>query len=295
MENKASYFWVGIFIFGVFFASLIFILWLGGYSEEESFEYYEIHTQESVAGLGLKAPVRLLGVEVGSVENISIYTKQNLEVNILIKVKKETPIKEDTFATLQLQGITGLKFIQLQGGSVNSKKLTSDDGYPVIAFRESFLATIDRQGERIFSLIKTADDKSKKLLSDENLQNIEMLLKNLAQLSENLNANSKALSKNLNEASKNVALMAKEVQLSAKNLRQTLQNVDESSKAFTLLMQKGTRKIDSYDELRDALLEDLELLKIWLLESNKAIKNLQRSPSDLIFKKTQPKLGPGER
>ncbi|ELD4953998.1 MCE family protein [Campylobacter upsaliensis] len=295
MENKASYFWVGIFIFGVFFASLIFMLWLGGYSEEESFEYYEIHTQESVAGLGLKAPVRLLGVEVGSVENISIYTKQNLGVNILIKVKKETPIKEDTFATLQLQGITGLKFIQLQGGSVNSKKLTSDDGYPVIAFRESFLATIDRQGERIFSLIKTADDKSKKLLSDENLQNIEMLLKNLAQLSENLNANSKALSKNLNEASKNVALMAKEVELSAKNLRQTLQNVDESSRAFTLLMQKGTRKIDSYDELRDALLEDLELLKIWLLESNKAIKNLQRSPSDLIFKETQPKLGPGER
>ncbi|EAJ1621801.1 MlaD family protein [Campylobacter upsaliensis] len=295
MENKASYFWVGIFIFGVFFASLIFMLWLGGYSEEESFEYYEIHTQESVAGLGLKAPVRLLGVEVGSVENISIYTKQNLGVNILIKVKKETPIKEDTFATLQLQGITGLKFIQLQGGSVNSKKLTSDDGYPVIAFRESFLATIDRQGERIFSLIKTADDKSKRLLSDENLQNIEMLLKNLAQLSENLNANSKALSKNLNEASKNVALMAKEVELSAKNLRQTLQNVDESSRAFTLLMQKGTRKIDSYDELRDALLEDLELLKIWLLESNKAIKNLQRSPSDLIFKETQPKLGPGER
>ncbi|ECV9713555.1 MCE family protein [Campylobacter upsaliensis] len=295
MENKASYFWVGIFIFGVFFASLIFMLWLGGYSEEESFEYYEIHTQESVAGLGLKAPVRLLGVEVGSVENISIYTKQNLGVNILIKVKKETPIKEDTFATLQLQGITGLKFIQLQGGSVNSKKLTGDDGYPVIAFRESFLATIDRQGERIFSLIKTADDKSKKLLSDENLQNIEMLLKNLAQLSENLNANSKALSKNLNEASKNVALMAKEVELSAKNLRQTLQNVDESSKAFTLLMQKGARKIDSYDELRDALLEDLELLKIWLLESNKAIKNLQRSPSDLIFKETQPKLGPGER
>ncbi|EMF9585591.1 MCE family protein [Campylobacter upsaliensis] len=295
MENKASYFWVGIFIFGVFFASLIFMLWLGGYSEEESFEYYEIHTQESVAGLGLKAPVRLLGVEVGSVENISIYTKQNLGVNILIKVKKETPIKEDTFATLQLQGITGLKFIQLQGGSVNSKKLTGDDGYPVIAFRESFLATIDRQGERIFSLIKTADDKSKKLLSDENLQNIAMLLKNLAQLSENLNANSKALSKNLNEASKNVALMAKEVELSAKNLRQTLQNVDESSRAFTLLMQKGARKIDSYDELRDALLEDLELLKIWLLESNKAIKNLQRSPSDLIFKETQPKLGPGER
>ena len=295
MENRASYFWVGIFVFGVFFASLIFMLWLGDYSEEESFEYYKIHTQESVAGLGLKAPVRLLGVEVGSVENISIYAKQNLGVNILVKVKKGTPIKEDTFATLQFQGITGLKFIQLQGGSADSKKLTSEKGYPVIAFRESFLATIDRQGERIFSLIKTADDKSKKLLSDENLQNIELLLKNLAQLSENLNANSKALSANLNQASQNVAAMAKEVQISAKELRKTLQNVDESSKAFTNLMEKSARKIDTYDELRDSFVENLELLKLWLLESNRALKNLQKSPSDLIFKESKPKLGPGER
>ncbi|HEB7541879.1 TPA: MCE family protein, partial [Campylobacter coli] len=94
MENKANYFFVGLFVFGVFFASIGFMLWLGGYSKEESFEYYEIHTQESVAGLGIKAPVRLLGVEIGNVEDISIYDKENLGVNILIKIKKGTPIKE---------------------------------------------------------------------------------------------------------------------------------------------------------------------------------------------------------
>lgn len=64
-----------------------------------------------------------MGVEIGNVENISIYDKENLGVNILIKIKKGTPIKEDTFATLQFQGITGLKFVQLQGGSKNSPKL----------------------------------------------------------------------------------------------------------------------------------------------------------------------------
>lgn len=64
-------------------------------------------------------------MEVGSVEEISIYNQDELGVNIRIKVKNNTPIKEDTFATLQLQGITGLKFIQLQGGSKNSKDLVS--------------------------------------------------------------------------------------------------------------------------------------------------------------------------
>ncbi|MCW1563421.1 hypothetical protein OLS58_05580, partial [Campylobacter jejuni] len=40
VENRANYFFVGLFVFGVFFASLGFILWLGGYSKEESFKYY---------------------------------------------------------------------------------------------------------------------------------------------------------------------------------------------------------------------------------------------------------------
>lgn len=288
MENRASYFFVGIFVFGVFFASLGFLFWLGGWSKDESFKYYEIHTQESVAGLGVKAPVRLLGVEVGSVEDISIYTKENLGVNILIKVKKDTPIKEDTFATLELQGITGLKFIQLQGGSENSKELTSDDDYAVIKFRESFFTNIDKQSERIFSLIETADEKSRLILSDENLQNFSILLKNLAQMSQNLNAHSKTFSQNLNEASKNVALVAKKLQ-------GTLVGVDESTLAFRELMKKSSKKLESYDELREGVLENLELLKALLLEGDKMLKDLRKSPSNLLFKESKPQLGPGEK
>lgn len=288
MENRASYFFVGVFVFGVFFASLGFLLWLGGWSKDESFDYYEIHTQESVAGLGLKAPVRLLGVEVGSVEDISIDTKDELEVRIRIKVKKDTPIREDTFATLELQGITGLKFIQLQGGSGESEPLESDGrAYPVIQFREGFLASIDKQSERIFSLIETADAKSKVILSDENLRNFGLLLENLAQLSQNLNAHSKDLSKNLNEASKNIAL-------AAKNLQGTLRSIDESSLAFRELMQGVSKKLEAYEALREGALENLELLRGLLLEGNKALKDLRKSPSDLIFKEGKPQLGPGE-
>ncbi|HHI9571303.1 TPA: MlaD family protein [Campylobacter coli] len=297
MENKANYFFVGLFVFGVFFANIGFMLWLGGYSKEESFEYYEIHTQESVAGLGIKAPVRLLGVEIGNVENISIYDKENLGVNILIKIKKGTPIKEDTFATLQFQGITGLKFVQLQGGSKNSPKLQvkGKEEFPVIQFKEGFFAAIDRQSEHIFSLIKRADDKSKELFSDKNIKNLEILLDNLAQLSTTLNKDSKTLNHNIANTSLKLGEMAENVSLSAKGFNASLKDIQEGALALSSFAKKANVKLDSYDDLRLSLAENLELLKKVLIESNILIQNLQKSPSDLIFKETKPKLGPGEK
>ncbi len=296
MENRANYFFVGFFVFGMFFASIGFILWFGGYSKQESFEYYEIHTQESVAGLGIKAPVRLLGVEVGSVEKISIDTKDDLSVNILVKIKKNTPIKEDTFATLQLQGITGLKFVQLQGGSKDSKDLKISKGkVPVIAFKESFLAAIDKQSEHIFSLVKTADDKSKKLLSEKNLKNLEIFLQNLAELSVNLNTNSKILSQSLSDTSVKLGIMADNISLTASNLNSSLKDVQEGVVAFKSFIKKADSKLDLYDDLRLVMEQNLEIFKQVLIQSNILIENLQNSPADLIFKKSKPKLGPGEK
>lgn len=278
MENRANYFFVGLFVFGVFFASLACALWLGGFSKQESFDYYRIHTQESVSGLSLKAPVRLLGVEVGSVENIKISDENGLGVDILIKVKKDTPIKEDTLATLQLQGITGLKSIQLEGGSKNSKKLkTEEDEIPVIKFKESFLTTIDKQSEYLFSLIKTADKKTKELLSEKNLKNFELILENLVKTSEKVN------------------LMSDKISNLSERLNHSLAGFDKGTKSFEELAQKASKKLDLYDELRYEFKDNLELFKIFLLESNALLLQLQRSPADLIFKENKPKLGPGEK
>ncbi|MBZ7961091.1 MlaD family protein [Campylobacter molothri] len=296
MENRVNYFFVGIFIFGLFFASLAFILWLGGYSKKESFKYYEIYTQESVAGLGIKAPVRLLGVEVGSVEKISIEERDNLGVKILIKVKKNTPIKQDTYATLQLQGITGLKFIQLQGGSKESPELINHNKKPpVIQFKESFLATIDKQSEHIFSLVKTADLKTKELLNEQNLKNLGLILNNLAQISSHLNKNSQKMSQNITDASFKLGQMADNISFTAKNFNEILKSVKETTIALNSFVKKADSKIDSYDDLKQNIDQNLELLNKVLLESDILIKNLQRSPSDILFKQEKPQLGPGER
>ncbi|MCX2683355.1 MlaD family protein [Campylobacter sp. MIT 21-1685] len=296
MENKANYFFVGIFVFGVFFASVVFIFWFGGYSQRADFEYYKIRTKDSVSGLSLKAPVRLLGVEVGSVEKINIALSDDLEVDILIKVEKDTPIKEDTVATLELQGITGLKFIQLQGGSKEARKLSelSKDSIPVIQFKESFLTAINKQSEHIFSLVKTADDKTKELLSEKNLKNFEVLLHNLAQISTDFKAHSKILNENINTLTLKLAMATDEFINTTKNVNFMLRNLDTATSNFSSFFKKANSKFEAYDELRSSLSQNLQLLQILLLEGNRVLVSLQRSPSDIFFKANKAKNAPGE-
>ena len=288
MENRANYFLVGIFIFGVFFASLFFLVWFGGYYKEEEFVYYKIYTQESVAGLSVKAPVRLLGVEVGDVEDISIDSNNEIKVCILIKVKKGSPIKEDTYAILQLQGITGLKFIQLQGGSSQSRPLISTkNNIATIKVKESFLSNIDKQGEHIVSLISNLDEKTKQLLNDQNVKNFGLIIQNLANITQNLSNNSEILLKNINNLSVKMALMSNNISISSKKFNTSLDTINQAGFEFV-------KQLKFYDDTRLKLNENLELLKIFLLNGNKILKNFEKSPSDIFFKKTEKKLAPGE-
>ena len=88
------------------------ILWLGNYSDKGTFKFYRVATKESVSGLNEKAPVKLRGVQIGEVRTITINPKNAEEVLVTIRVQDDAPIKEDTYAAIEAQGITGLSFIQ---------------------------------------------------------------------------------------------------------------------------------------------------------------------------------------
>ncbi len=120
MENRVSYILIGLFVFILSFSTVGFILWLGKYAQGENYSYYKVVTTQGVSGLNPKAPVKLRGVSVGEVKDIYINHNNSEEVIVLIKVKEDTPIKEDTHALINLQGITGLSYIELEGGTHES-------------------------------------------------------------------------------------------------------------------------------------------------------------------------------
>src|SRR5205814_2166092 len=70
-------------------------------------------------------PVKLLGVDVGTVKSMRIDPDDTRLVLVEARLRKETPIKTDTRASLALKGITGVVFIELSGADPSAKPLVA--------------------------------------------------------------------------------------------------------------------------------------------------------------------------
>ncbi|AJC90031.1 lipid asymmetry ABC transporter MlaABCDEF, periplasmic component MlaD [Campylobacter subantarcticus LMG 24377] len=275
MENKANYILIGVFVSVLFFISLYFIIWYGNLKDEKSFKYYEIYMEESVAGLSVKAPVKFLGVDVGSVENISIdSSSKQLRVKILVKLDSNLVVKTDTYASLQIQGITGFKFIQLAGGSEEASVLkTNGDVYPIIKSKVSFFTNIDKQANNLLELINVSKVKLENLLNDKNLKNIEQILQNSSDLFAYLNANTPIF---------------------LENLSKTSSKLGKSSDDFSIFLNNANSQLNELNKSRMLLNENLDILRVLFLDFTQLLKNLKQNPSDVIYKDKAIQYAPGE-
>ena len=69
---------------------------------------------------------------VGSVQEIGLDPEDPQRVRLVLAIERGVPIKQDTVAVLTLQGLTGIAFLDLEGGSKESPLLapTQDGGHP---------------------------------------------------------------------------------------------------------------------------------------------------------------------
>jgi phospholipid/cholesterol/gamma-HCH transport system substrate-binding protein len=91
---------------------------------------YVAEFRESVAGLEPSSPVKYNGVPVGSVTGIRFDPDDLQTILVDFKVRPEVPMKRDTRAVLQAQGITGILYLELRGGTLKAKDLGKDERIP---------------------------------------------------------------------------------------------------------------------------------------------------------------------
>ena len=121
METRASYLVVGGFVLVSLIALVVMVIWLAGTTFDEEFAYYDILFEGSVTGLKSGNPVRYRGIPVGVVSDMGI-DKENVErVRVTIEVPNDTPIKEDAITSLEFQGITGVAYVQFEGGGTRTR------------------------------------------------------------------------------------------------------------------------------------------------------------------------------
>ena len=122
MESDKHYFVEGLFIIVFTIAAAVFAVWIGSPGHRDDV-IYRIHFPDSVSGLALGDPVKFRGVDVGTVKTMSLDRDNPRLVQVDVRLRKETPVMTDTKASLELKGITGVVFIDLNGGDPKRRVL----------------------------------------------------------------------------------------------------------------------------------------------------------------------------
>jgi phospholipid/cholesterol/gamma-HCH transport system substrate-binding protein len=121
---------VGLFIFIGLVLAFIVVFSIG--SKNQLFrEQYTLFTNFSdVGGLMAGAPIRLAGVDVGTVSRIWFLTDRNkrlVGVELKINTDVKERIHEDSIATIQTMGLLGDKYISITMGSPDQPVLQNGD------------------------------------------------------------------------------------------------------------------------------------------------------------------------
>jgi phospholipid/cholesterol/gamma-HCH transport system substrate-binding protein len=130
METRARFILVGLFAVVVIAAGFLFVYWLnntGGLGERAT---YRVRFEGSVSGLRPGAAVLFNGIRVGDVTRLELNARDPSEVLATISVERSAPVRADTKAGIDYQGLLGAASVSLVGGTAGAAPPSSGSGAP---------------------------------------------------------------------------------------------------------------------------------------------------------------------
>ncbi|MBV6636622.1 MAG: MCE family protein, partial [Mameliella sp.] len=191
METRANYILIGAFMVAILIGAFGFVYWLAVTAESRQNVELKIIYPGPVTGLPVGGQVLFNGIKVGDVKSLDFAPDEPTKVVATVGIKPSTPLREDTKATLNFTGLTGVAYVDLSGGSQNSPLLLSrnDGKVPVIYAERSFFDDIVDGArdvlKRADSTMETIDDMLK-----DNEPAITEIVSNVETFSAALAANS---------------------------------------------------------------------------------------------------------
>ncbi len=299
---------VGLFVLVLGAALIAVLLWLSsGGAWQKKYDLYLAIEDESVAGLNLNAPVKYSGVDVGKVQEIALDPGNPKRVNLLFAIERGTPIKEDTEAVLKTQGLTGIAYVELSGGTADSPLLraAAGGGYPVIRTKPSLGARLENVLTSVLAKLDSTSSNINAVLSDANraaftsaLADIATVARTIAARKDTIDAGISNAGRTLENGSRATAQigpvierigrsadaiekMGKEVARTSAGAGKTVNSIGADVKRFTA---------ETLPEL-ERLLGELSVLTTSL---RRLSEQTERDPRGLLFGRKPVTEGPGE-
>ena len=160
MANQSEKLKIGLFVVGSAVLVIGMIIWLGAFSFFESSQTVVAYFTESVQGLESDSPVKFRGVTVGRVKGIRL-APDGLLIEVVMGLDRKFKVTDDLGVKMNLVGITGLKYLEMDTFKPDQKRETPTLGfeprYPVIATYPSDIKEFGSALENIFQKSKTVD------------------------------------------------------------------------------------------------------------------------------------------
>lgn len=188
METKANFVLIGaVTVLGVL-GLLGLLVWFAKVEIDRQYAWYEV-LFDNVSGLGMAGDVQYNGLSVGQVIGLGLDADDPGLVRVRIEVAAGTPIKTDTTAQLNSQGVTGVAYVSLSGGSADAPLLLESDGagdIPEIPSERSVIQALTEDAPDLVAEAVEAIREIRNFLGPENQQSVATTLRNLESASGNL-------------------------------------------------------------------------------------------------------------
>jgi phospholipid/cholesterol/gamma-HCH transport system substrate-binding protein len=189
MERKAHYALIGLVSILSFASLVVFIIWLAGAQVARRFDVYDVSFKGPVRGLSTGGEVFFNGIRIGEVTHLSLDRADPNKVMARIRVSSDAPVRTDSRAGLEPQGVTGVNYIQISAGLARSpllKDVTARNTIPVILASPNALESLLQGGGDVLTRTVEVLDRTNRLMSDENISEIGATVRDIHAMSQEM-------------------------------------------------------------------------------------------------------------
>ena len=236
----------------------------------------------SITGLQEGGSVKYQGFTVGYVRDIKIDSKDIRRVIVELSLDHGIPIREDTRAEITFLGITGLKLIELKGGSMEAKPLPPGSFIrPGVSLAES----ITGKAEVIAQKTEMVLNNLALLTDGDNRDKIMTMVDGISAAVNRLDRTLRDNRGSLDRIMANTEQVSGELSLAMRTTRSTMDNLQSLSRSDSLKQIVGNLAAIT-ETLRQA-----ELLRL-IREIHTALEatNAMLQSAETTFSKTQSDL-----
>lgn len=294
METRANFILIGAFTLAAILGTLGFFIWLASVQVDRQYTTYGI-LFDDVSGLDASGDVLFNGISVGKVIGLSIYPRDASKVLATVQIDSTTPVRNNTVAQVQSQGVTGVASISLSGGTPGAERVTAPDGgLPMIPSKRSTIQSLVEDAPDLLAQATDLLAQFQALTSPQNQALVTGILRNLETSSGRLDqalTDFSEISGTVRDATAQISIFTGKLDSISSSVETTLEGADEAlasaqtafDSADQTLKASGAaiRNVEGTFDTAQALLRDtvppiLEELSAVVTRADTAIADLQQ-------------------